>query len=97
MKRAVSDASIYFRFDGTTLYGITGHYFDDNINAGTKKFQKEAELSLKIFEPKPREYDNFTFFGTEISTDRPNEYSLCQSHYIRALEKLPSNNGMRTF
>lgn len=69
MERVVSEASMYFRFDGTTLYGINVNNVYNNINTGTKKLQKAADLSLKTFESKPRVYDNFTFLGTEISTD----------------------------
>lgn len=54
MKRALSDASMYYKFDGTTFYCFTGSYVDDSINASTKKFQKEAELILKTVELKLR-------------------------------------------
>lgn len=97
MTKAVSDVSLYFKFKGDQLYGITGNYVDDNINAGTPEFEKETEATLKKFESKPRVYDSFSFFGTQVKTLRPGVFSLSQPHYIRTISVLPKQASITEF
>lgn len=87
MKRVVSDLSLNFKFNDGKQSGNTGNYGDDNLNAGREMFQKDAELTLTIFESKPSVYDNFNFFGNRIITKKPNLYTLSQEHYIRSFSE----------
>lgn len=97
MEKAVSDVSLYFRFENGKLIGITGNYVDDNINAGNDKFQKESKITLEKFESKPRTFDTFSFFGTQVSTIKPGEFFLSQSHYMKSLTTLPKDADITQF
>lgn len=54
MKRAVSDLSLYFKFNDGKLSKTSGKYVDDNLNDGDEMFQMETELTLTTFESNPR-------------------------------------------
>lgn len=68
MKPTKSDSSEYMRFLNGKLTGLTGKYVEDNPNAGHEMFEDKSMMTLKLFEAKPRIYDNFSFFGTQVST-----------------------------
>lgn len=40
MKLCITDPSLWLRLDNGKLIGIVGNYVDDNLNAGTKSFEK---------------------------------------------------------
>lgn len=67
MKGAVSDLSLYRKFNDGKLSGITGNFVDDNLNTGNERFQKDAELTMKTFESKPRVYENSSFLAIASS------------------------------
>lgn len=47
--------------------GIMEAYVDDYLNSGTPENEMISEKTLKLFESKPRIYDNFDFFGAQIN------------------------------
>lgn len=89
MTPCISDPSMYLKHENDSLIGMTGNYVDDELNSGTPKFEKLTEGTMRKFECKKREYDNFGFFGTRIHTVRKDEFLLNQEHYCKALRKLP--------
>lgn len=97
MVKAISDPSLYFRFHDNILIGLTGNYVDDNLNAGNVAFQKESELTLNMFESKPRTYDNFSFFGTQIMSSLNGPTLLSQHHYCDALKILDKKISFHDF
>lgn len=60
-------------------------YVDDMINAGDQSFQLHAMSTLKVFESKPRVYDQFDFFGAQIRTLHDGMMSMSQRYYARTL------------
>lgn len=97
MQREVSDSSLYYRLEDKKLIEITGNYVNDNANAGNIMFETYSELTLLEFESKPREYDDFSVFGTGISTIGANTFAIHQGHYISALSSLLMDADMNNF
>lgn len=54
MEKAVSDNSLYFRFEDENLEDIVGNHLDDNFNARNDWFQNLTRLALTKFKFKPR-------------------------------------------
>lgn len=62
---------------------------DDGLNSGTPDFELLTESTSQVFECKKWKYDNFSFFGTRISTVEESVFLLNQKHYCAALRKVP--------
>lgn len=89
--------ALYIHFDDQKVVnGLTRVYVDDSFLAGTPSFLKFSELSLKTFESRSRELDNFTFAGVDI-VSHTNEIRLCQDKYIRRLQLLPADSNFEQF
>lgn len=96
MKPLISDPSLYVKTGDDGPEGITGSYVDDCLHAGNEEFQKTTEVSLKKFDSKPRVYDNFDFFGTQIKTEQGN-FFVGQEYYTRNMSSVPSNATFADF
>lgn len=70
--------------------GITGSYVGDSLNTCLEEFEALTEATLSKFKARPRLYDYFYFFGTQISTIRIGTFSVSQKYYARNLDYLPS-------
>lgn len=97
MERAVSDASFYLKLNDDILYGITGSYVEENINARDELFQEFSKLTVQTFDCKPRKYDTFCLFGTQINTARPGRFYLSQHNYIETLQELQTDANITKF
>lgn len=97
MIRAKSDISLFFKFKNDRLIGITGNYVDDNVNAGDQEFQHETLTTLEKFDSKPRVFDNFSFFGTQIKTVGHCDFMLTQEHYAKAMAEIAKDADMSAF
>ena len=91
MVNCTGDLSLFFRRDGDSLSGVTGVYVDDQIHAGSPKFEEESRLTEQRFQSKPREYDNFKFAGIQI--ERHEDKYLChQEDYTQNLHELAKDS-----
>lgn len=97
MQPCLSDPSLYFKLDNGTLIGLTGNYVDDVLNAGTAEFETLTEATLKRFDCKEREYDNFAFFGPRLQTVKEGGFMLNQEQYCKSLAKLTPTANMKSF
>lgn len=59
---------------------ICGTHVDDALNVGNLGFEVSTEAALKKPELKPRVYDSFDFFGTEVSTNSSHISAFDQRH-----------------
>lgn len=85
MTPCIGDAAMYVKLVDGVLQGIMGVYVDDNLNAGTTEFEEMTRESLEKFDSKPRVYDDFAFFGSDVSTSAPGSFLLSQSRYAKRL------------
>lgn len=85
MKPLTGDGAVFVRRNGDEIEGITGSYVDDCLNAGNADFEQTTEKTLQRFESKPRVYDDFDFFGTQIRTIAPGKFSMTQRNYSNNL------------
>lgn len=97
MGQSVSIVLLYFQFKNGKLIGVTCKYVNGNMKADNADLQSESNLPLKTFESKPRTYNHFTFFGTQVFTLEPDDFKLTQPNYIAGLHALPSNCTIKTF
>lgn len=79
------------------LCGVAENYIYDNMNAGDEHFQVESKLTLITFESKPRTYNSFSFFGTQVAMTQTGMFVLQQAHYIPALHEMPNDADIYTF
>eukprot|EP00170_Pyropia_yezoensis_P000956 contig_4436_g959 len=84
------DPALYVR-DGTDgVDGLMGTYVDDSILGGNENFQVLTGATLRQFDAKPRQWDNFEFLGVTIASTRGADCSakLIQANYVAALSPL---------
>eukprot|EP00170_Pyropia_yezoensis_P001479 contig_6504_g1483 len=90
MAPTTGDPALYVR-DGTdSVDGLLGNYVDDSILGGNETFQVLTEATLRQFDAKPRQWDNFEFLGVTIASTRGADWSfeLNQANYVAALSPL---------
>ena len=58
-----------------------GNYVDDGCLSGNERMQGMTEKAPNPFHSKPSGWDNFEFFGTQISTLGPSSFSIGQESY----------------
>lgn len=62
-----------------------GMYVDNCLNARDLEFEKLNELTLSIFDSKPRVYDSFDFFGTQLVTLKSRYFHVSQKYYATTI------------
>ena len=72
------DPSQYIRRNDEDVDGVMGNYVDDGCLAGNGRMQELTENTLKRIDSKPRAWDNFEFFGTQIKTLALSSFSIGQ-------------------
>lgn len=97
MKPIKSDSAVYTWTQNGKISGLTGTYVDDCLNAGDEAFQAHTELTLKHFESKPRTWDDFDFYGTQVNTTVDNVLTLSQPYYTRHLKATALDADFSTF
>lgn len=86
MQSTACDLSLFFRIVQSRLQGITATHVDDTLSGGDPSFEKTTRLTGKIFDVKPREYDNVTFAGVTILTRNDGSRVMHQAEYGKKLE-----------
>lgn len=61
-------------------------YVDDLLNAGDSLFQAHTESTLKLFDSKPRVYDNFDFFGAQVHSLHDGSRTLSQCYFASTMK-----------
>lgn len=73
--------SLHVKRFSNTLEGVTISHVDNCLNDGTIEFEKLTELMLFKFGFKPRVYDYFEFYGTQVATIDECTVLLRQKYY----------------
>lgn len=68
-----------------------GTYVDDCLNTGTTRLEKLAEMTLSKFNSKPRIYDSFDFYGTQLATIEKGSFHLSQKRYAKNIAYVEKN------
>lgn len=76
MQSVVSDPALFAKIEEGKLTGLSGVQVDDCLNAGLDSFEKHTMKTLELFDLKPRVYDSFDFFGTQIRTIAPSKFCI---------------------
>lgn len=92
-----SDPALYAKFINQELCGITGIQVDDSLNAGDQRFEKITEATLTRFDSKPRLYDTFDFFGSQVATLDDKSISLGQPYFARNLTQSSTDIAFEEF
>lgn len=72
-------------------------YVEDLLEAGDQSFQEHARSTLNLFESKPRIYDRFDFFGSQIRTLHDGTMKMSQRYYARALKPMNAKGTFEEF
>lgn len=78
MKPTVGDPASYTKSQDGKFIGIYGSYVDDTLNVGSSEFEELTEKTLHRFESKPRVYDTFDFYGTQLHMIEPGMFGVAQ-------------------
>ena len=97
MTPTAGDPSLYLKRNKGDIDGIMGNYIDDGALAGNEAFQRLTEKTLVKFDSKPREWDNFEFFGAFIKTQDNGELTVDQIGYAKKLKPLPMDATFHQF
>ena len=93
----LGDPSLYIKRNDEDLDGLLGMCVDDGCLAGDKVMQSLTELTLQRFDSRPREWDNFEFFGTSIFTVKNGHFLVSQKAYINRLKPLLLDASLELF
>ena len=85
----VGDPALYLKPNDEDLDGLMAVYVDDKAIAGNDEMRKLTEGTLKRFESKPREWDEFNFFGMHLKSLDGSVFSVSQTDYISKLKPIP--------
>lgn len=90
MAPTTGDPALYVRDGADGVEGLLGTYVDDSILGGNETFQVLTEATLRQFDAKPRQWDNFEFLGVTIASARGPDWciELTQTNYIAALNPM---------
>lgn len=98
MKSTIGDPALYTKVDSKErILGISGYYVNDSLNAGRVDFQYLTEKTFEMFESKPRVYDSFDVFGSQIRTKPTGTFEVTQQYYIGNLSHLESGTSFDDF
>ena len=93
----LGDPSLYIKRIDEDVDVLLGMCVDDGCLAGNEAMQELTKLTLQTFESRPREWDNFDFFGTSISTVRSSHFRISQKAYIGRQRPLPLDATFERF
>lgn len=79
MQTIIEDNALFDRKCGGIVEAITGYYVDDRLNAGTKKFEDQEEVTLQKLELHLRVYKKFDFFAAQIRSKPGRVFQISQS------------------
>lgn len=68
MKPMDGDLALFYKKNGNGLQGLSDSYIYIGLHTSNEHFEKLPKNTLARFESKPRLYDSFDFFGTQIET-----------------------------
>lgn len=77
--------------------GLMAVYVDDKMMAGNEEMQKLTAKTSGRFESKPREWDQFTFFGMYFQTLGDFVFSVDQKEYISKLKPVSVDCSFEQF
>lgn len=97
MTNLAGDPCLFVKTGPNGIEGITGLYVDDCLNAGHESFQNLTTAITKQFDCKPRVYDKFDFFGSQINTLSDGSFSMSQEYYAKNLNIIPSDVTFEEF
>lgn len=90
MQTAANDLALFSKIIQSKLSGLTATHVDDTLSAGDASFEKLSQLTGKVFDAKPRQYENLTFAGVTVETMEDGSRLMHQADYgnkISLLEK----------
>jgi Reverse transcriptase (RNA-dependent DNA polymerase) len=70
LEPTVNDPDLFFKAVDEKLEGLCATYVDDSLTSGTPDVFAQATLTERKFESKPRKFDNVTYFGVNIHSDK---------------------------
>lgn len=97
MKSLYSDAALYVKSGKNKAERFLKTYVDDSLNSGFEIFQSLAKKSTTKFERKPRVYDNFDFYRTQLKTVAGGSFPITQDHYAKNLSTFSLNSSFQSF
>lgn len=78
----VGDSALYLKPNDEDVDGLMAIYVDDKAMVGNDEMRKLTEETAKRFESKPREWDEFNFFGMHLKSLDDNVFSVSPTDYI---------------
>lgn len=88
MEATASDLVLFFRIIQSKLSGVTATHVDDTLSAGDRAFEEASRITGKVFDAKPRQYNNLTFAGATIYTREDGSRLMHQADYANKLSLL---------
>lgn len=79
------------------LQGIVATHVDDTLSAGDRIFEKDAQLTAKRFDAKPRQYDTLGFAGVSIETKSDGSRLMHQAKYAARIQLLDKGCSYEEF
>lgn len=82
----VSERSLYYKFIGGRLAGLSGVYVDNILRAGAPEFQDDVAVTAGKFDATPAKVDAAKFAGLEFERSDDGEIRVHMDGYIREVK-----------